>query len=327
MIGIYQDSFKEYLAEYLGDNIKITHKNIVVRCPWCEMGKEKKHYHLWISTEVPIFHCFHAGCPASSGSITKLIRKISGNDVSDKYVDSSKIRENNKRKLTLKSNVNKHIEFDFPDLKEDVFKMKYMYMKERTKFTEYNIKSMKGLVFDIGEFISSNNIELVDKHKNLLPYLQSNFVGFITEHHTNMIFRNIDSTASFKHFKLALQPSTLMDYLKLPGYKKSNHIILAEGIFDILSEQIFDFTDNRMDTRLYAAALSDSYSSLIKSIIFYEQIFKANVTILSDRDVSLGYYRNLKKKLGYIIDNLTVYYNRTGKDFNATPVIPEKFVI
>jgi len=328
MIGIYQDSFKDYLKEYLGDPIKITSRNIVCRCPWCEMGSEKKHYHLWISIETPIFQCFHAGCPGKSGYISKLIKKISGKDVADKYVDKNKIKELNTRNISLRSNSLKPTIFKIPPLRKDLFSLKYMYMKERVKFTNYNIDNMKGLVFDIGEFINSNNIELEDRHQKLLPYLHSNFVGFLTEHNANMIFRNIDPSSSFNHFKMSLQPSLLLDYLRIPGYNiNSNHIVLAEGIFDILTEHIFDFTNLREGVRLYAAALSDSYGSLIKSLVFFEQCFKMDVTILSDRDVSLDYYKRLKKSVSYVVDNMTVYYNRVGKDFNVTPVIPEKFII
>jgi hypothetical protein len=35
MIGIYQDSFKQYLEDNLGE-VKETSKNLIVACPWCE---------------------------------------------------------------------------------------------------------------------------------------------------------------------------------------------------------------------------------------------------------------------------------------------------
>ncbi|GAG02610.1 unnamed protein product, partial [marine sediment metagenome] len=61
MIGIYQDSFKQFLEDNLGE-VKETSKNFIVPCPWCELDEDKDHYHMYISTEAPIFHCFHASC-------------------------------------------------------------------------------------------------------------------------------------------------------------------------------------------------------------------------------------------------------------------------
>ena len=74
MIGIYQDSFVEYLRETLGDPIQVKTKSIICRCPWCEFGEEKNHYHLWISTESPIFNCFH--CNDGHGIIKNLIKSL-----------------------------------------------------------------------------------------------------------------------------------------------------------------------------------------------------------------------------------------------------------
>ena len=40
MIGVYRDSFIDMLKETLGEPIKITNKNIICRCPWCEIEGE-----------------------------------------------------------------------------------------------------------------------------------------------------------------------------------------------------------------------------------------------------------------------------------------------
>ena len=119
-----------------------------------------------------------------------------------------------------------------------------------------------------------------------------------------------------------------IDYYKISGNNiNSNNIVLAEGVFDIFSESIFDSLGIKNNTRLYASALSTSYESLIKSIVFHEQEFKLNVSILSDSNMSLDYYRKIKRFNKHIIDSLSVYYNKSGKDFNVTPINPEKFIL
>lgn len=79
--------------------------------------------------------------------------------------------------------------------------------------------------------------------------------------------------------------------------------------------------------RLYATALSANFIALIKSLVFYEQIFQPEIIVLSDRDVTRDYYKKLKFFNKHIIKKLTVYYNKSGKDFNCTPINPLKIII
>ena len=325
-VGIYEDEFIEYLRDHLGDPIKTTPKNIVCRCPWCEAGQDKGHYHLWISIEAPIFHCFHAGCE-QKGTITKLLRYISGADP-DKFVNKELVKANVKKRLEFDRNVIRPTEIKTPPLNENIFQYKYRYIQQRLKFANVSIPSIKGLVFDINAFIAMNDIAVDEQLFRIKDFLQTNFVGFLTEHGSVLILRNIDPQSSFRYYKLRVQSSKFLDYYKLPSTKKfSRDVVLAEGIFDIYAEHIFDTIDMKSQSCLYAAGLSTSYHALIKSIAFHESIFRVNAHILSDRNVDLDYYKKIKHYNKHIIDTITVYYNKMGKDFNDTPVVVEKFII
>ena len=59
MTGIYDDSFIEFLKKNL-EHVKIRGKSIVTACPWCEINKKRKHYHLYIYLDYPRFKCFFA---------------------------------------------------------------------------------------------------------------------------------------------------------------------------------------------------------------------------------------------------------------------------
>lgn len=327
MIGIYQDSFINYLKEYLGDPIKITNRNLICRCPFCgEQNQNKSHYHLYISTEAPIYHCFHSDC-GSSGSLSKLCKKLEGRDVSEKYIDKDKIKEIQKSNIKLSLPKEKKKLF-IPDLKEDLFKLKSLFIKGRLKYSIKNLKNIKGLIFDIEEFIDKNNINVDDKLKRIKSYLQSNFVGFLTENESVVMFRNIDNDSEFRFFKLFISQERFLDYYKLNGGNyNSNHVIIAEGIFDIYSEQIFDYTNLRKDVKLYAAGLSTSYDALIKSLSFNEKIYRMDVSILSDRNIPLEYYKKIKNYNSHIIDKMTIYYNRLAKDFGENSISIEKFIL
>lgn len=325
MVGIYEDVFIDYLKENLGEPVKVTAKNIVCRCCWCEMNTEKKHYHLWISLDAPIFHCFYAGCE-QSGTISKLVKHISGVDSSDNFVSKEKIKENINKRISFDKNVD-IFDVTLPDLKEHLFSHKVRYLKRRLKFSNINIKSINGLIFDVNEFININNISVDPTLFRIRDFLQSNFIGFVTQHNSLVILRNIDPTSSFRHFKMSIHPSKFLDYYKLSGsMKNSTRVILAEGIFDIYTEHIFDTLNLKNTSCLYASGLSTSYQALLKSIAYYENIFRMDVHILSDSNVQLDYYKKIKRYNSHLIEKLTVYYNRMGKDFNDSPIVVEKFI-
>jgi hypothetical protein len=327
MIGIYQESFIQYLKDNLSE-VKITSKNIITRCPWCELHKDKHHYHLYISLEAPIFRCWRADCPSTPGILSKLTKAIDGKDRLDEYVDKERIRENVKTKIKIDSKKFEDQKIFIPELNIKQFPNKEFYLKQRFKFANIDLNTVKGLVFDINKFVEGNKIFNDEKLFRLKDFLHANFVGFISEHNSIAMFRNIDPTSSFKHFKLQIKQNHFADYYRLNGNNPtSNHIVLGEGIYDIFSEHIYNNLNIKDDIKLYAASFSGAFISIIKSLAFYEQMFRMNVTILSDRDVKLENYVKLKRFNSHIIDKLTVYYNKTGKDFNDIPLVPEKFVM
>jgi hypothetical protein len=327
MIGIYQDDFIDYLRDNLGDHIKTTSKNIIIPCPWCEYGQEKDHYHLYIGLDAPIFHCFHGGCEIG-GILSKLMRKIVGHDVSDAFIDKDRVKEYEKLKNVFVEKDEKLKGIKLPEVKPEMFPAKELYLQKRLKFSNIRSENIKGLIYDVHEFINLNNIPVNESLCRLRDYIHNNFVGFLTEHNTTAMFRNIDNSHTMRFYKMKIQTSNFLDFYRLPGNNfKSSKIVLAEGIFDIFSEHIYDFTNIKSDVRLYASVLSSKYLGLIQSIVYHEQLFRPDVIILSDRGIKIEEYKKLKYFNQHIINTLSIYYNKTGKDFNETPVTPERIVV
>jgi hypothetical protein len=282
---------------------------------------------MYISIDTPIFHCFHANCE-KSGILGKLIKVLEGHDISDKFVDRNILKESLKRKEIFVDQEIKQKSILFPEINPSKFMLKDMYIKQRLKFANVPTHMIKGLIYDFEEFLRINELPVYENVFRLKDYLQSNFVGFVTENKSTVIFRNIDDSHSMKFYKYSIQKSNFLDYYRLPGYNKnSKKIVLAEGIFDIFTEHLFDSLDLKKDVKLYASALSSKYLSLIQSIVFHEQVFKPEVVILSDQGIRLDYYKKMKKYNSHVIDKLIIYYNKGGKDFNDTPVIPTKFIL
>jgi len=325
MLGIYKDDFKIFLEQNFR-SVRITSKNIILPCSWCEQDTpnvKKKHYHLYIALNAPIFYCFRC---SNGGGLYKLLQKVAGTDVSEKYIDKELVKKVSKDQIQRVEEPKKRLQL--PELDEELFHLKSLFMKKRLGYTNSPLSSVKGLILDANKFWEVNNIPITSDLFRMKDFLQENFVGVLTENETKVIFRNIDPETDFRYYKYQIRQTEFLDYYKLVGGSyNSNQVILAEGIFDILSESIFDNVGLKNSTKLYAAALSKSYSSLLKSIIFNEQIFKLRVIILSDKDVELEDYKKLKKYNGHIIESLTVYYNKNKKDFADFPVLPEKFII
>jgi len=326
MIGIYQDSFKQFLEDNLG-YVKMTSKNFITKCPWCELGKDKDHYHMYISTEAPIFHCFHATCE-QKGNLRKLLKKIQGHDISEVFIDKKALDIARKKKQVFEDKELEQYELIVPKLEPDKYMIKDLYLKKRLKFSNVFTILVKGLIYDINKFIDINQISVGEKLFRIREYLHSNFIGFLTEHNSTVIMRNTNDSEDFRFYKMMIQESNFLDYYKLKGNSfNSNTIVLAEGIFDIFGEHIFDTIGIKDKVKLYASALSSNFTALVKSIVFHEQIFRPDVVILSDRGIPKYKYEQLKKYNSHIINSLTVYYNKVGKDFGNTVVIPMKFII
>lgn len=330
MIGIYNDEFIDYLRHNLGCEPKITANNIITKCPVCldrHLKEGKDHYHLYISLEAPIFNCFQSGCN-TKGVIGKLIKYIEGKDTSEKFVNKEEIKKYEKLKVSSTRTKKEKIKLQFPDLKTSSFPNKTFYLKKRLKFQDVNLHNIYGLIFDINEFLHINNIVGDMKLNRLKDFLHNNFIGFVTRNNTSIIFRNIDYKSSFRYYKYKISNSNFMDYYCINNINSDNKntIVLSEGIFDIFCEYLFDSTDNKKNTRLYASSNSDRYQSIIKSIIFDEQLFRPDVKILSDQFVDLDFYKKIKYFNKHIINTLTVYYNKAGKDFGDYQV-PTKFVL
>ena len=250
LVGIYDDSIISYFKENLG-SVEVHGNNIIIPCPWCDISKPSRSKdHLWISLNDPIFRCWRGGCGAR-GYIDKLFKKIDNKSVED-FVEKTTIESFKEKKIIVKD-IFHEIKIETPILRPEYFKVKKDYIERRLKYTNHPVTSIKGLVFDIYEFVNMNNITLNDRDSKMITILQNQFVGFLTENKSLLILRNTDEKSGFRYYKIKLhnQPLPFPDYYKLfGGDPDSKSVILAEGIFDILSEYIFDFSGLKFSSKL-----------------------------------------------------------------------------
>jgi len=332
MIGIYNDSFLEFIEEYLGTP-KITTSNIICRCPWCEIDRKHHHHnHLYISLDKPIFNCFKSECN-QSGTIKKFIKKVTGTHSYSKYIDDSVFEKIKKYKKinTENSKFQYSKDIKLPQIELNQFTDKINYFKYRLMFAPFDIRNIKGLILDVDKFIqlNSNILNLSPADEKILPFLQTNFIGFLLENKTKVIFRNTDSSSNFRYYKMNIQKDMgILDYYKITHHlNDSNLIVIGEGIFDIFNDHIFNYTGYRHKAFGYYCSLNQRFESLIKSIIFHDNLYNPNVIILSDGNIHINYYKKLKRKLKNYCENIEIFYNKDGDDFGDMYCNPEKIYI
>ena len=338
MTGIYDDSFVSFLKRNLGDPVKIASKNIICRCPWCEFGLEKKHYHCYISLDSPIFNCFYADC-GQHGTVAKLIKKIRGTYPRDnEFFDSSKYSFSHKSSSAIRfeDKISKSLVYNRDSSVLSKYDYKLRYVTSRLCFPDPLSSTLHSLVLDVHDFLLRNKIKMEKKVLDLLPWLDQNFVGFVSEHERVLILRNVNQFSTFRYLKIPLVQDDFpfVDYYLIRNAKFSTSsdglpvVVIGEGVFDIASEFYNNTIHKREVADLYACSLGlQGFQSLLKSLAFFEDIYKCHLVILADQGIPLNYYRKLKKKYSFMLSSVEVYFNKTGKDFACMPCFPEKFVL
>jgi hypothetical protein len=258
-------------------------------------------------------------------TIIDFINNVSGNkNISETIITKDELNK-------IQNNPNKKSRrdlrrFEIPKLDTDRFKNKTEYIKFRTD-NKLQIDKIPNLIFDFNKFLNENNIQLDEKDKKHTLELQNTFIGFLSNNHTKLFCRCIDSNFWMKFRKVNLQamPYDLLDYYSIPGGSPilSDTVVLTEGSFNALGEYAYDSLGIRDKVKVYAAGQSFSYSALLKSVCFFESVFKVNIIILSDDDKKEHDYKYFIKNNEHVINTLKVFYNKNpGGDFGSFPIVP-----
>jgi len=324
---------KEILVE-AGIYKKDSAKNYICICPYCGDHKDdRKKGHLYVSTnpEVPIAHCFYSGCAAP---ITKLIKDLTGsNKLAGEVISLEEQKKAQYKRSKIKKFRHRTNDYKLPEITHESYPAKRLYLKRRT-INRLNPEEIPNLILDFSNFLQDNRLDIVgDGDGKILSnqefdMIAQSFVGFLSRHHTTIYSRSCDESLWMKFKKISLQSDSLhmLDYWSLPGGNpKGDTVVLAEGNFDILGEYVSDSLNIKDKVRLYASGNSFSYSSLLKSVCYDENLYKCNVVILSDIDKTPGWYRKFQKENNHIIKQLDIWANRNGKDFGVFPIRPFKY--
>lgn len=327
------DRLREILKEH-NLFVKEKNKNIICICPICGDHKNpRKKGHLYVSTDPdkPIAHCFFCD---SALSVSNLIKKITGSsNISKEVITPEEEKRAQYKHAPVRKAKQRTVQYKLSNIEPTSFPNKRLYIKKRS-INKLNPEEVPNLIFDFKNFFHYNRLNIVGNEEGKtisnqeFNIISQNFIGFLSRHHTTIYGRNTDSREwlQFKKIHLQNDPFRLLDYWCMPGGDPSSDtVVLAEGNFDIIGEYVSDSLKIKDSVRLYASGNSFSYSSLIKSVCFDENLYKCTVVILSDNDKKLQWYNKFKEKNNHVIKKTDIWWNKSGKDFGVFPVRPFKY--
>lgn len=302
---------------------------VVVRCPICgDSIKNDFSTHLHIKVDVDdndmplIYHCFR--CDASGILNSDLLKELGIFDISL----SSKIRSYNK--VAMKSLEKKgftkyadkvNIVLPYPqNLELAHAKKKYFESRLGIDTSIDELVALK-ICLNFADFLRSNEINKLTVSKDLLKILHSNYIGFISSNNDFIQMRDITGKSKFRYFNYdvfkAIDKSR--NFYSIPNKidlmtTEDVHIVLAEGVFDILGA-FYHVFDRKISNMVYAAVCGCGFTSVLKYYLRKGLTGKnIHVVILSDTDRPPSFYSELYEDTKDWVGSFRLYYNTKSKD-------------
>lgn len=310
---------------------RVKEDDIVIRCPYCgDSVKHSNHGHLHVRINVNddlpmIYHCFR--CDESGIVNPGFLRDI---DINDRSYNPELIRYNNKasknfcKKLNISTKKLNYMN-ELPSIIELAEKKKeYIENRLGIKFTYDELIELK-TVFNLAEFLYTNDLKVNDKMKPTVRLLTYNYVGFLSTDNEFIVLRNIYNDNNTRYYKYNVRPfmqekanklyiiPTTLDLLRTDEI----YINIAEGIFDIFG--IYYHIKNKdRKNNVYASVCGCGFVSASKYFLKLG-IIGCNVTIniFSDKDKDIYFYKDLFKEIEPLVGHIYLYYNNIGKDYGV----------
>jgi hypothetical protein len=331
---IYKPEFLEFLLSKTGVSYFNSAKTeIITKCPRCEKGDDDlSHGHLYISTDTPVFNCFKCGY---KGIVTKLIKGLNGEPKEYIIVEDFTYKDK-----TYKLSYFTDIEYTCPkyddtknEINEEIVNKKKEYLYSRLG-EDADLSKIPGLILSIKSFLKENNLtgEGESGGKFGLDMIEKKFVGFLTTRGRRIILRNCDTSDPNRHYSFTLNRDKKFfnDFYGIKScdiVPEMNTIVLCEGVFDLLVSYNSDvFNELRCESCYWASCLGKSnYLKTLLSVLNYCKIPKANVVILSDKDVVIEFYKKFVESP--LVNSVKIYWNKKGKDFGELPIEPTLYFL
>ena len=310
---------------------KVNNTQYLTRCPSCGDKLDNPNTgHLYIKIDTTdnspiVFQCKR--CPFS-GVFTRDTLELLGisDDILTKELESM---NKNCAKYDAKNIANQKstvYNFKLPTADPSSDKLLYVYDRLKCNFSQKDLTDIR-IIDNFREFIKINELQNTIKPKDvyILKNLADNYVGFMSNNCTHILFRDITDNQKYRWVKYNIIPNAniigKMFYAIASDVDiftdDTIEINLSEGVFDILSVA-YNLGHNNTNT-VNIAVGGSSYKSTLLDIIG-KGIIGSNVTVnlFSDNDnteqTSIEHHRKVFHDIKLLFGNFYVHYNRKYKD-------------
>ena len=300
-------------------------KEVRVRCPYCgDSKKDRNHAHMYIEMTPPfMFYCQRCDTSGVLNSQTLRDLGLYSNDLSVSVIEANKtvkrnqgVEKLNAVKFDTKLN---NVENEFTEKAVD-----YVSKRMGIQLTNEELVTRYKAVTNAAQFFEDNRMKPPVGWNNQVMYDFYNSIGFLSSDGSHVIFRDMTGLQKKKYFNLNLQPHNFSISSKIYNISSSVNmmapsvnLIITEGIFDIMGvyEHFYKDTVKDRDDYIFAASCGKGFLAVISHYV-QMGFLDLNITIYSDSDVNIFFYKDLKETSPYLKNvSITVYYNTLEKDF------------
>ena len=276
------------------------------RCPYCGDSKKSENKgHLYASTLKPVFYCVRCGY---GGHIKTLIADLGSNIEIPADFESiaNDIKYNRKQKIRI----------DREEYEDSIL----AYMKKRLNIEEIDPRL---------NMISQNTASSLLKNDSFFSDNKEAFISFLSYKHTCIISRDFMMKTKLRYYKSNINDEYDMtdyyiidDVSSFSNFYNHKTVVLAEGIFDIISQFTYKWVDVPDDV-YYLATLSRNIGMSKRNPGIKKQLrglilhSRPNIVVLADQDTPDEFY---KEQLQY--SSLKIFRNKSSKDFGVLVVDP-----
>lgn len=315
------------------DNYKYNGR-VVVRCPFCgDSIKSERSTHMYVllktdNNKFPSYYCQR--CKAN-GYVDEYFLDLLGlydNNLSYLYGLKRTQLSKNAGRVGFKTNKVKELKL-LPPLNNKITKEKISYVQDRLGIllTVKDIINYK-MVLNLYDFLNYNKITEFTRHEQIMEGLDKFYIGFLSTRNEFINMRNIYDKRIDNYLKryinyniFGLDDNTKRFYTlsgRVNKFKRCK-VVIAEGPFDIIGIHNHIYGKKYEDNIIFCAVQGIGYENLIKYLCKLGILF-ADYEIYSDKEVSLGFYKDLKSSLDYRVKDseFTICYNTLSKDCGVT---------
>lgn len=306
---------------------KVNDVEYQTRCPYC--GDTQKNFndgHLYIkinpNDNLPIvYNCFK--CPAHGVLKYDDLELLGVEDVSFKQDMQSLNKSADKFSSYDYQVKDLFFEYKIPEI-NGIKKIVYIEDRLGIQLSNDDIKNTK-IITSLKDFLLLNDINYVTCKPNFAKLLDRDYVGFLNNNNSYILFRDITNSNKISWFKYPItneskgQRNFYSISSEIDLYTKDKITInLSEGIMDCLSIA-YNIHENKLDNSLNIAICGKFYVNVIKYLIgmgFVGNNICMNIYSDNDHtdDTSIEYYRKVFKRFSFLFGELNVYYNMLSKD-------------